>query len=161
MRNVFQTTDSVALTVLRVVTGVVFFAHGAQKALGWFGGHGFSGTVNAFQHGLGIPEPLAVLAIAAEFLGGVGLVLGLLGRVAAFGVFCNMAVAVLKVHLANGFFMNWEGTQRGEGFEFHLLAMAILVAVMIAGSGACSLDRLLSRAGHRPPTHDTFAPALR
>ena len=145
MRNLIRTTASYAPTVLRVVLGVIFFAHGAQKALGWFGGHGFSATVNGFQRGLGIPEPLAVLAIAAEFLGGLGLIVGLLGRVAAFGIACTMVVAVFKANIANGLFMNWEGTQKGEGYEYHLLAIAMSIAIMIMGSGALSLDRLLTK----------------
>ena len=94
---------------------------------------------------MGIPVVFAVLAILAEFFGGLGLITGLLGRVAAFAVGAVMAVAVPLVHIHNGFFMNWAGNQRGEGFEFHLLALAIAVAIMVRGSGAWSLDRLLSR----------------
>lgn len=112
--------------------------------LGWWAGYGFSGTMQGFEHS-GIPAVFAFLAICAEFFGGIGLILGLLGRVAAFGVFCNMAVAIVKVHAANGFFMNWMGQKKGEGFEFHLLVLAMTVAIMIMGSGAWSLDRALSR----------------
>src|SRR2546421_1591345 len=120
-------TDSrnYALTILRLVLGIVFFIHGAQKALGWFGGYGFSGTMGFFTHQLGIPAPLAFLAICAEFLGGIGLIVGLLSRVAAFGIACNMLVALFMVHRHFGFFMNWVGSQKGEGFEYHLLALAI------------------------------------
>jgi len=124
----------------------VMFPHGAQKMLGWFGGHGFSGTMGFFTH-QGIPASLAFLAIAAEFFGGLGLILGFLSRIAAFGVLCNMAVAVLTVHLHNGFFMNWAGTNKGEGFEYHLLAIAMALAVMIGGAGAPSVDRALSGRG--------------
>jgi putative oxidoreductase len=88
----------------------------------------------------------AFLAIAAEFFGAIGLILGLLGRVAAFGIACNMAVAIVKVHAVNGFFMNWGGQQKGEGFEFHVLVLAIAAAIMIAGSGAWSVDRVLSKS---------------
>lgn len=123
---------------------MVFFAHGAQKALGWFGGYGFSGTMGFFTGMLHIPAPFAVLAIAAEFLGGLGLIFGLLTRVAAFGIFCNMLVAVAMVHHQFGLFMNWTGTQKGEGFEFHLLALAMTAFLMIRGAGAVSVDRLLS-----------------
>jgi putative oxidoreductase len=122
--------------------GLVMFPHGAQKMLGWFGGHGFSGTMGFFTH-QGIPAPLAFLAIAAEFFGGLGLIVGFLSRIAAFGVLCNMAVAVLTVHFHNGFFMNWAGTNKGEGFEYHLLAIAMALAVMIGGAGAPSVDRAL------------------
>ena len=150
LRRLIATDDNLGTTILRLVLGVVFFAHGAQKMLGWFGGHGFSATMGAFTGGMHIPVPLAFLAIAAEFFGGLGLIAGLLTRVAAFGIFCNMIVAVLKVHLPNGFFMNWMGTQKGEGYEYHLLVLAITLFLMIRGGGAASLDRLLqSRAFHR------------
>ena len=97
-----------------------------------------------FTHGMGIPAVFAFLAIAAEFFGGLGLILGLLGRVAAFGIACNMLVAIAKVHAGNGLFMNWTGNQKGEGFEYHLLVLAMTTAIMIAGSGALSLDRALT-----------------
>jgi putative oxidoreductase len=133
-----------ALTILRLVLGIVFFAHGAQKVLGWFGGYGFSGTMGFFTHQMGIPAPLAFLAVMAEFLGGLGLVFGFLTRIAAFGVFCNMLVAVGMVHHQFGFFANWTGQQKGEGIEYHLLAIAITLAMMIAGGGALSVDASLS-----------------
>jgi len=143
-RRLIRTESLAAPAILRLALGVVFFAHGAQKALGWWGGSGFSATMNGFERG-GIPAALALLAIAAEFLGGIGLLLGLLGRVAAFGIFCNMLVAIFRVHLSNGFFMNWTGRQKGEGFEYHLLVLGMAVAIMILGSGAFSVDLALSR----------------
>ena len=142
-RKVIHTTDDHTLMVLRVVLGVIFFAHGAQKALGWFGGAGFDQTVNMFTRGLNIPEFFAVLAIAAEFLGGIGLLFGLLSRIAAFGIAVNMIVAVILVHGRNGLFMNWTGKQPGEGFEFHLLVLATALFVMVRGAGAWSVDRVL------------------
>ena len=129
--------------IVRVVLGVIFFTHGAQKVLGWFGGAGFDGTMRMFGQHFGIPPFLAVLAMMAEFLGGIGLVVGLLARIAAFGIAVNMVVAVWMVHLPNGLFMNWAGNQRGEGFEYHLLAIAMALLIMIRGAGAWSLDRLL------------------
>ena len=144
-RNLMKTTDDFSLTLLRLVLGVVFFAHGAQKALGWFGGYGFSGTMGFFTQQMHIPAPFAFLAIAAEFLGSIGLLLGLLGRVAAFGITCNMVVAICMVHRHIGFFANWSGQQKGEGYEYHLLAIAIALSIMIKGSGAFSADRALSR----------------
>ena len=135
-----------ALTVLRLTFGVVFFAHGAQKVLGWFGGYGFSGTMGFFTHQMGIPAPFAFLAICAEFLGGIGLIVGFLSRVAAFGIACNMLVAVWMIHHQFGLFMNWTGAQKGEGYEYHLLALAIAVAIMIGGAGAFSIDGSLSDA---------------
>lgn len=144
--RILKTDGSWATTILRVVLGVVFFAHGAQKALGWFGGYGFSGTMSFFTGVMHIPAPFALLAIAAEFLGGLGLLAGLLTRVAAFGVASTMIVAILTVHLPFGFFMNWSGAQKGEGFEYHLLVLAMTTFLMIRGAGAASLDRTLSGA---------------
>lgn len=144
LRKILATTNDWTLTLLRLVMGVIFFAHGAQKALGWFGGYGFSGTMNFFTHTAHIPAPFAFLAICAEFLGGIGLIVGVLGRIAAFGIACNMVVAVVMVHGSNGLFMNWTGQQKGEGFEYHLLAIAIAIVLMAKGSGAFSVDGVLS-----------------
>jgi putative oxidoreductase len=144
-RKLINTTDDSVMTILRLVLGVLFFAHGAQKTLGWFGGYGFSGTMGFFTNAMHIPAPLAFLAICAEFLGGIGLLVGLLGRVAAFGIACNMVVAVVMVHRHFGLFANWFGNQKGEGIEYHLLALAICLAVMVKGSGALSIDRALSK----------------
>jgi putative oxidoreductase len=116
IRTICTTDDSIATTILRLVVGVVFFAHGAQKMLGWFGGFGFSATMAMFTGMMHIPAPLAFLAIAAEFFGGLGLILGFLTRVAAFGIGINMLVAMVTVHGAFGLFMNWTGAQQGEGF---------------------------------------------
>jgi putative oxidoreductase len=145
-RKLMSTTDDYAVTILRLLLGVVFFAHGAQKVLGWFGGYGFSGTMGFFTHQMGIPAPIAALAIAAEFLGGIGLLVGFLSRIAAFGIAFEMLVAVAMVHQHFGFFANWTGQQKGEGFEYHILAVAIALAIMIKGSGAFSVDRALSKS---------------
>ena len=143
MRKLLSTPNEFTLTIVRLVLGIVFFAHGAQKMLGWFGGYGFHGTMGFFAH-MGIPAPFAFLAICAEFFGGLGLIVGLLSRIAAFGIICNMLVAIFTVHVHNGFFMNWAGQQRGEGYEYHLLAIALLLIVLVRGAGALSIDRALS-----------------
>jgi putative oxidoreductase len=140
-----NTKSDYVMTILRLVLGVVFFAHGAQKMLGWFGGSGFQHTMDSFTSQMGIPVPLAFLAICAEFFGGLGLIVGLLGRIAAFGILTNMVVAITMVHRQFGFFMNWFGKQQGEGFEYHLLAIALALAIVIKGSGALSLDLLLTK----------------
>ena len=144
IRKSIATDNDAAITVLRLVLGIIFFAHGAQKMLGWFGGYGFTGTMGFFTGMLHIPAVFAFLAIAAEFFGGLGLIFGLLTRVAAFGISCNMIVAVAMVHHQFGFFMNWTGAQKGEGYEYHLLLLAALAVLMIRGAGAASVDRLLS-----------------
>ena len=132
------------LTMVRVVLGVVLFAHGAPKLLGWFGGLGLSATLRTFRDQLRIPAALACLIIAAEFFGGLGLIVGLLTRVAALAIIVIMAVAILMVHSKFGFFMNWSGNQRGEGFEYHLVVIALAVVVMVEGAGAFSFDSALS-----------------
>src|ERR1700690_4514514 len=148
IRKLYVTDDSVATSILRLVLGVVFFAHGAQKMLGWFGGPGFSGTMGMFTGYMHIPAPFAFLAIAAEFFGGLGLILGFLTRIAAFGIAVNKVVAIALVHSSFGFFMNWTGTQKGEGFEYHLLVLAITAFLMIRGAGAFSLDRVIATTLH-------------
>jgi len=130
--------------ILRLTLALVFFPHGAQKVLGWFGGYGFAGTLGFFTGQLGIPAPLAVLAIVTEFLAPLALVLGLGTRVAAFGLAVVMAVAALTVHLPNGFFANWSGKQAGEGIEFHLLAIGAALALVVVGAGRASLDRVIA-----------------
>jgi putative oxidoreductase len=143
-RKLIATSNDFTYTIARLVLGVVFFAHGAQKMLGWFGGFGFTATMGFFTQ-MHIPAPLAFLAICAEFFGGLGLIVGLLSRVAAFGIAMNMLVAILMVHIHYGFFVNWYGQQKGEGFEYHLLAIALALVVMIKGAGALSIDRALSK----------------
>lgn len=145
-RKLIATDDNPATVILRLVLGIVFFAHGAQKLLGWFGGPGFSGTMGFFTGYLHVPAPLAVLAIAAEFFGGLGLILGFLTRIAAFGITVNMLVAIATVHHSFGFFMNWTGAQKGEGFEYHLLVLAITAYLMIRGAGGLSVDRAITAA---------------
>jgi putative oxidoreductase len=136
-----QTDSGVVGLALRITLAVVMFPHGAQKVLGWFGGHGFRGTMKYFTDS-GIPAVFALLAIAAEFLGPLCLAVGLLTRIAAFGVACVMLVAIVTVW-PHGFFMNWYGNQKGEGFEYHLLALGIAITLIIIGAGAWSLDSAL------------------
>jgi putative oxidoreductase len=133
------------LTLVRLVLGVVLFAHGAQKLLGWFGGPGFIATLRTFRDHLRIPAPLAFLAIAAEFFGGLGLIFGLLTRIAALSIALTMVVAMLTVHLSYGLFMNWYGNKPGEGFEYHLVVLALAILVFVKGAGAFSFDLALSR----------------
>lgn len=144
-RAVLATADDRVTSGLRVVLAVVMFPHGAQHALGWFGGYGFSGTHGWMTGTLGIPGPLAALAILTEIVAPFFLLIGLGGRVAAAGLGAVLAVAA-TTHVSNGFFMNWVGAKPGEGFEYHVLGVALALAVVARGSGAFSLDRVLFSA---------------
>lgn len=139
------TALSVGLLVARLVFGLSMSAHGAQKLFGWFGGYGPAGTIGYFKSGLGVPPAMTWLVILAESLGAAALLVGFAGRFMSFGIAATMVGAVLMIHGHNGFFMNWTGKAPGEGFEYHLLAIAMAVAVMIRGSGALSLDLALQR----------------
>lgn len=131
---------------LRVSLGVIFFAHGAQKVLGWFGGYGWTGTMQFFTQTLHIPAPLAMVAILTEFLGGIALFLGLFTRLAALLVAGEMVVATLQVHLPNGFFMNWANAPNvGHGIEYNLALIGAALALVITGGGRLSLDAALKR----------------
>ena len=145
MRPILATTNDITLAVCRLILGIIFCIHGAQLTLGWFGGYGFSGTMHYMTVQLGIPAIFAAISIFAQFLGGLGLLVVLLSRIAAFGIACVMLVAIVKVHLAVGFFMNWSGAQKGEGYEYHLLVLAICLLIIVKGAGALSIDGILSK----------------
>jgi len=157
-KKLTHTDDSIVPTVARIALGTVIFTHGAQKALGWFGGYGYEGTMGFLTQGVGLPALVAFLVIAIEFAGSAALIAGAGGRLAALGIGSIMIGAVLTTHLANGFFMNWSGSQGGEGFEFHILALALAAVVTIAGSGAYSVDRWLYRALSRERHASTTTP---
>lgn len=142
-QKLIQTTSDPAALVLRLTLAIVMFPHGAQKALGWFGGYGFSGTMEAMT-GMGLPAVVVVLVILGEFLGPIGLAVGFLSRAAAAGIGIIMTGAIFFGHLQHGFFMNWYGQQAGEGFEYHLLMIGIALAIIIKGGGPFSVDHKLS-----------------
>src|SRR6266478_491426 len=151
LKKVVKTDSDYALTISRLVLGTLFFIHGDQLMLGWFGGYGLTGSMQFFTQQLGIPAAFAFLAICAQFFGGLMLILGFAGRIAALSIICDVAVAVVKVHWHFGLFMNWFGNQKGEGFEYHLLAITLGMVVALRGSGALSLDRLLARLRRSVP----------
>jgi putative oxidoreductase len=145
MEKVLQTEDNWALTILRLGLGIVYFPHGAQKMLGWFGGYGFVATIHGFGVRFHLPAPVVALVIAAEFFGSLGLIFGCFTRLAAFGIAADMLGAIFMVTLPNGFFMNWTGKQRGEGIEFQILVICMCIALMLKGAGAFSVDGFFSR----------------
>jgi putative oxidoreductase len=147
LQKLTHTNDDYVLTFTRLLLGIVFFAHGAQKMLGWFGGYGFSGTLGAFTQA-GMPVALGLFVIFVEFFGGLSLIFGLFSRLAGLGITALMLGAVATVHIKFGLFMNWYGQQKGEGFEYHLIAIALAVLILVRGAGALSVDGLIN--GRQP-----------
>ncbi len=141
----FKTDDSWAGLILRIGLGSVIVAHGAQKLLGWFGGFGYDGTMGFFTRKMGLPWLVAFLVIIGESLGALALIAGLLTRFTAAGFIVIMIGAIATVHWPQGFFMNWFGQQQGEGFEYHLLVIAMSAALVITGGGKWALDSLIAR----------------
>jgi putative oxidoreductase len=145
MRTLLDTRHDTTLFFQRLVLALVLGAHGVQKAFGWFGGFGFDGTMKFFTETLGVPASLAVLIILGETLGALALIAGAGTRIAAFGATATMLGAIALVHWPFGFYMNWGGTQGGEGFELHLLALGLSLPLLLRGGGAYALDSVLSR----------------
>ncbi|MFI5323044.1 MAG: DoxX family protein [Thermodesulfobacteriota bacterium] len=142
--SLFRTSDDTGAFIARIALGIVILPHGLQKLLGLFSGPGFSGTVEFFVSS-GLPTFIAILIIIGESFGALGLILGFFSRLAALGITIIMIGAVVTVHLHNGFFMNWTGTQAGEGFEFHLLAIGLGLIVLFKGGGIWSVDGAIAK----------------
>jgi len=153
MENLLATdTNNWQLTVQRALLGAVMLPHGAQKLFGWFGGYGFEGTMKFFTDTMHLPAPLALLVILAESVGALMLIAGLGTRLAAFGIAANMLGAIFTTPAGVGFFMNWFGNQSGEGYEYHLLALALSVPLILAGGGRYALDSGLRQQLQFPRT---------
>jgi putative oxidoreductase len=144
-KMILKTDDSFTPIFLRLSLGVVIFAHGAQKVLGLFGGAGFEKTIEIFRAQMGFPIWMTVLLMVIEFFGSLGLLFGFLTRLCALGIGTSIAVCAYMNHIKNGFFMNWFGTQKGEGFEYHILVLGIALTLIIKGSGLLSFDRALMK----------------
>lgn len=153
LRAVVETSDDRIPMLARLALGIVMLPHGAQDLFGWFGGQGIAGALGYYAS-LGVPPFLGWLVLITEFFGGVALIIGVVGRVAAFAIALVLLAAVVKLHWSVGFFMNWDGALKGEGFEFHILAVTLAVIVMIRGSGALSIDRALTARAAAPPAAD-------
>ncbi len=139
-----STSDSAIPTLTRLALGGVIFGHGLQKVFGWFGGYGIEGTLGFFAS-LGMPSVLGALVIVSDFLGSLAIVAGIATRFSAAAAFAVMLGATLLVHRPNGFFMNWGGAPHGEGYEFHLLAMAMAASLVLTGGGRAAVDGWLVR----------------
>ena len=144
MNKLFKTNENTAATIIRIVLGAILFPHGAQKLLGWFGGYGFDGTIGFLTGTAGLPWIIAFLVIIIEFFGALALIFGFATRIVASGVIVLFA-GILFMHLQNGFFMNWNGQQAGEGFEYHLLVIGMSLALLISGAGKWSIDYALQK----------------
>jgi putative oxidoreductase len=131
--------------ILRLTLGIVIFPHGAQKVLGWWGGGGFSATLEHMPSMFGLPAFVVFLVMIGEFFGSLGLIVGFLTRFCAVAIGLIMAGAMAMVHWGNGFFMNWGGNQAGEGFEYHLLAIGIVLTLLATGGGKASVDGALTK----------------
>jgi putative oxidoreductase len=142
--HILATDSDWAPTLARIVLGIIFFAHGTRKVFGWFGGAGLRKTLHHLTESLGLPTIIAVAAVAAEFGGGVALILGFLARMSALSIVVAMLAAIFMVHGRYGLFMNWFGDRKGHGIEYHLLAIALAIVIIAQGAGAFSLDGLLS-----------------
>ncbi len=146
-RGGFELTDAIAPLMIRIPLGLIFLAHGSQKLLGIFGGNGLTATFALFEQKLGILPIFTLLAIIAEFGGGLGVLTGFLTRVSAAGIASVMAVAIYKVHWAHGFFMNtYCQPGKGHGIEFTLALLGMALYLVLAGGGRWCIDRLIFRA---------------
>lgn len=145
MGRLFETDARWSGLILRVALGPVMWPHGAQKLLGWFGGHGFTGTMGFFTDMMQLPWLVALLVIIGEFFGSLGPLAGFLTRFTAASFAVIMAGAIWTSHLSHGFFMNWFGRQGGEGFEYHLLVIGIAGTLFLTGGGKWSVDGMFDR----------------
>lgn len=150
MFKAFVKTDkSGAQLFLRLALAVVIFPHGAQKVFGWYGGLGFEKTLEAFTN-MGFPIWTTVALMATEFLGSILLAVGYLTRLWALSMGTAITICMFLNHVEHGFFMNWFGQQKGEGFEYHILVIGIALALLIGGGGALSVDRKMGKSDERP-----------
>src|SRR6201998_2253315 len=140
IESLMDTHAGWVLAIARIVLGIIFFGHGAKKMLGWYGGPGLSGSMRTFTEHLHLPSILAFLVIAGEFFSGIGLIVGLFSRIAALVIVLTMIGAIAMVHFRFGLFLDWFGSQKGHGIEYHLLVIALGLVVVVKGAGAFSLD---------------------
>lgn len=143
IEKLLQTDTDYVCTFLRIVAGIIIFPYGMQKLLGWFGGVGIKGTLEQMTVRK-IPKFIAWLVIIGQSLGSIALIFGFLGRIAAGGLFIVFTGALIA-HLPDGWSMNWFGTKNGEGIEYHVLLLSLLLIIIVKGSGGMSIDSWLLR----------------
>jgi putative oxidoreductase len=148
LKDLLKTDKSSGQLLIRVALGVVVFPHGAQKVFGWFGGPGYAKTIQTFA-GMGFPPWSTVVLMVAETLGALLLIAGFLTRIWALGLGISMTICMFMEHIQHGFFMNWFGQKQGEGFEYHILVLGIVLALLVRGGGLFSVDREIAGDGYR------------
>lgn len=148
VNNIIKTEQSTAVLIVRIVLGLVIFSHGAQSLIGWFGGTGFTNTMYYLTSIMQLPYIIALSVILLQFFGSILIILGVLVRPVALAISGMFVGMIVTVHLDHGFFMNWFGDKLGEGFEYHILVLALCAALMIEGAGRFSFDRLLFKQNH-------------
>lgn len=144
-KALLRTDNNMGSIFLRLALGIVMFPHGAQKVLGLFGGPGYEKTVEMFTTKMHFPVYAVILLMITEFVGSLCLITGLFTRVFALAIGISMAICAYGNHIQNGFFMNWMGNQKGEGFEFHILVAGIALALAVKGGGAFSIDKMIAK----------------
>jgi putative oxidoreductase len=142
-QKIFATDSDLTGFITRLTIGLVMFPHGAQKVFGWFGGPGYANEMKFFTETLHIPWLMAFAVIIIEFLGSISLIIGFASRLWAAAMIFLFIGIIFTEHVDHGFFMNWYGTQKGEGYEYHLLIIGLSLATLIRGSGKYSMDRIL------------------
>ena len=145
MKKIFATNENSSATIIRIVLGLILFPHGAQKLLGWFGGYGFDGTMGFLTGSVGLPWIMGFLVIIIEFFGALALIFGFATRIVSIGLIALFAGIVFTGHLDNGFFMNWNGQQKGEGYEYHLLVIGMALSLLVSGAGKWSADYAIQK----------------
>src|SRR5437879_10584374 len=143
IENLLGTHADWGVGIARIVLGIIFFGHGTQKMLGWYGGPGLASSMRTFTQHLHLPSTPAFLVIAGELFSGIGLIVGLFSRIAALVIALTMVGAIATVHFRFVHFFTWFGSQHGHGIEYHLLAITLALVVVVKGAGAFSLDRLV------------------
>lgn len=163
MKQIFLTNKSLQAAIIRLTLGIVILPHGAQKALGMFGGFGFEGTMGFFTNVVHLPYAIGLIVIATEFIGSISIILGFATRVWSSLMICVFIGIIYTTHWGAGFFMDWFGQNpkpNNEGFEFDLLVLGMSISLVRSGAGSYSIDRLIARQTRnfslesKPPVYD-------